>query len=136
MTDKIQINYEFHSIRFTSTETGNLALTSGKLTARGATSLFGLALAPESDGGWRLKDIRATANMQDLLGNPDVLQPMVNRAAKLLKTINMWPGESSDKGGARITLNEKLAPPEVADKVCISFRPDMLSLPTSNWDHL
>lgn len=136
MTGDVQIQYEFHSVRFSSTEMGNLALTSGNLTARGETSLFGLALAPKSDGEWLCKDAKSTANMQDLLDNPDVLQPLVNRVARLLKTINVWPAESSNEGGAQIVLNEKLAPPEAAGKVVISFRPNMLSLPTNKWADL
>lgn len=136
MTGDVQIHYQFHSIRFSSTEKGKLALTSGKLTAMGETSLFGLALAPKSNGEWLLKDTRSTGNMRKFLGNPAVLQSMVNQAARLLKTINMWPGKSSEKGGAQIVLNEQLAPPEANGKVVISFRPDMLSLPTSNWADL
>ena len=115
---------------------GSVALTNGELTARGETSPFGLALAPKSDGNWVLKDARFPANMMDLLDNKDALQSLVDTVGRLLKTINMWPGESSDKGGARLMLNQTLAPPEATGKVIISFRPEMLSLPASNWANL
>lgn len=127
---------KFNSIRFCSTERGNLALAEGTFQAGDDSGLFGLALAPKPDGEWLLKETRSTASIKDFVNTQEVLQVLVNRAGKLLEPVNIWPSESSNHEGALLSLNLKLAPPEVSHKVCISYRPNMLSLPTSNWEHL
>lgn len=136
MSDVINIHYEFHSFQFIATEDGGLVRTSGTLSANGKKGLFGLALAPIADGHWQLKDWKATGDTAILLSDGKVLQALVNKVGKLLNAVNIWPGESTCEGGARLMLNEKLAPTEVGEDVVISFRPNMLSLVASNWKDL
>ncbi len=136
MLGKTQFHYQFQSIKFALAAGTNegLALTSGRLIVAGIDARFGLALAPKADGEWELKDIRCDEALGKFLHNAEVLQQLVNKAAALLKTINVWP-ESSESGiGARLSMNQQLAPSTVADRVIISFRPDMLSLPMAEWD--
>jgi len=138
MPEDVHLHYEFQSIRFAtdaSTNTG-LALTSGSMSVAGMRGRFGLALAPQDDGAWKLRDVRCIGNFAELLHRKEVLQDLVNRAAVLLKAINMWPQGEASGDGAQLYVNELLAPRHWSSRVMISFRPDMLSLPTAQWDSL
>lgn len=136
MCATIQIHYELESITFAVAMGTNegLALTDGRLSTVGADGCFGLTLIPTADGEWKLKDFRCSEDIGAFFHVKDMLQTLVNRAASLLKTINVWPAESDSADGARLFLNQQLAPSAFADRVVISFRPDMLSLPMANWD--
>lgn len=136
MFGKTQFQYQFQSIKFALAACTNesLALTNGRLIVAGTEARFGLALAPKADGQWELKDVRCDEVLSKFLHNTEVLQQLVNKAAVLLKTINMWPEEPGSSNGARLSMNRQLAPSAVADRVIISFRPDMLSLPMAEWD--
>lgn len=136
MSEEFRIHYEFQNIKFDAAAGTNegLAFTDGTLTALGKDGRFRLALAPKTDGEWGLRGMKFSGNMAEVFHSQHLRQDMLNRAAVLLKTINVWTAESDSCNGAQLFLNQQIAPSEFADRVVISFRPDMLSLPTANWD--
>lgn len=135
MPADIHLHYEFQSIRFANDASTNteLALTNGKVSVAGIDGRFGLALAPQDDGEWELRDTRCIGNFAELIHRKEVLQELVNRAAVLLKTINVWAKDAASGDGAQLFMNQQLAPSQFSSQVMISFRPDMLSLPTAQW---
>lgn len=131
---EFNVHFEFHSIHFACVDGLKLARTSGELKVGDQSGPFGIALSPGGNGEWILRDTRVRHEMKAALSK-EVMPLLVNRAAKLLKTTNMWPEQQTD-GAARIFTNQMLPPSEVADKVVISFRPDMLCLPVAKWDSM
>jgi len=138
MPTDVHLHYEFQSIRFANdanTKAG-LAYTNGRVSSAGIDGQFGLALAPMDDGEWKLKETRYIGNFAELLGRKEVLQELLNKAALLLKTINVWAESPISGDGAQLFVNEQLAPGRISGRVMISFRPDMLSLPMAQWDDM
>jgi len=138
MPADVHLHYEFHSIRFANDSNANtgMAYTSGKVSVAGVDGRFGLALSPMDGGEWKLRDTRCSGDFAELLRCKEVLQELVNRAALLLKTINVWAEEAASGEGAKLFVNQQLAPSQFSGRVMISFRPDMLSLPMAQWDDM
>lgn len=136
MPADVHLHYEFQSISFaadTSAETW-VALTSGKVSVAGIDGRFGLALTPLDDGEWSLREIRCIGKFAELLHRREVLLELVNRAAALLKTVNIWAEAAAGGECAQLFINQQLAPSQFSSRVMISFRPDMLSLPMARWN--
>ncbi len=146
MSTQVDLHYEFQSIRFdVAGQDIGVALTNGKIGLAGIDAPFGIAITPVADGEWGLVEARCAMNVRadtgiqvppaaNYLQDPKILKALVDRAATLLKTINAWPEDVESNRAARLVLNEKLAPSDVADRVIISFRPKMLYLPMASWD--
>jgi hypothetical protein len=47
----------------------------------------------------------------------------------------MWPSEQNDRS-AKISVNERVIPKDVRDSVLVSFRSNILTVPSANWQHL
>lgn len=136
MSAEIQLHYEFHNIRFAAAQgrKDGVALANGWLSAAGTGGRFGLTLSPMTDGQWELVEKKCDDGASMLLHRADVLQQLVNKAATLLTTINVWPAEGDESSfGTRLSLNQQMVPSAFADRVFISFRPDMLFLPMNEW---
>lgn len=136
MSVEIQLHYKFHSIRFAVAQgrEEGVVLASGRLSVAGAGGNFDLVLSPTTDGQWELVDKKCDDGASMLLHSTGVLPQLVNKAATLLTTINVWPAEGDESSiGTRLSLNQQMAPSAFADRVFISFRPDMLSLPMNEW---
>ncbi len=86
MSEELQINFQFLSIRFANQEGQGRALATVRLRAMAAEQLVGLALTPTPDAKWQLKGAKADDWALLLLEDSDVVQPLVNRVAKLLTT--------------------------------------------------
>lgn len=136
MSVEIKIHYEFETIRFVVVDETNegLVLAEGKLKTAGVTGRFKIAMASNLAGEWELRNVGWAGEVGQVLQNQQVLQALVNQGEKILKTVNCWPEITDNETGARLIFNEQLAPSSVADKVIISFRPKMLSLPMTNWE--
>lgn len=136
MAEDIKIHYVFHSVKFVLANGVELALTNGVLESKGLKGPFGLALTPDDEANWQLREVRATEDFSEVLANRTVVEALVEKANQLLMTINMWPFEQSEGGGARLSLNQKLAPPEEIHRLVTSFRMDLLDFPARDWANL
>lgn len=138
-TNHTNIHYEIKALRFGRHGDDNVtvAIARGDANVDGDAFRFELALAPIADGQWRLVDLSWSANqtVPAILGNVQFVQAIVNCSARLLDTINMWPSEQTSCG-ARLSLNERVIPEGVRDKVLVSFRPNILNVPSAGWHHL
>ena len=135
VTNKVQVRYEFLGFKFEAADGIGLVNVEGRLMTGSSKEPFTIVLSPLPDGEWQFRGVRTAPNPPKWFGETHVIQAMVNRVGKLLKSINMWAGESGDNG-AKVVLNELLAPEEVRNKVSVSFRPGMLAVPTAKWSLL
>lgn len=137
--NKSTIHYEIKALQFgRHGEDGlSVAIARGDATVNEVVSRFELVLGPIADGQWRLVKLGWHTNvpLPAVLGDQQFVKALVNYSARLLDTINMWPREQTS-GGARICLNERVIPEDVRDKVLISFRPNILKVPSAGWQHL
>ncbi len=133
------IHYELKGLRFGRHEEGDLpvAIARGDATVDGVVSKFELILAPIADGQWQLVNLGwfVSSASHPVLGEKQFIQELVNRAARLLDTINIWPGEQTS-GGAKLQANERVIPEDVRDRVLVSFRRNILDVPSAGWGHM
>lgn len=134
MQSEINIRYKINEIRFGVCEAENMscAFVDGKLKSPNGKQHFRATIVPENDGKWTLKRLSIGKETAPLHLNQDLAQGLVNASERLLRTINTWPGEQTS-GGAKMNMNEIIAPEEVRDQVFISFRSNMLGVPCNNW---
>ncbi len=134
-----EIHYEIKGLRFGRHGEDHLsvAIARGDATVNRVVSNFELMLAPISDGQWRLVNLGwRNRPPPPILGEQQFIQALVNLSARLLDTINMWPSKQNDRGGARISINERVIPKNVRDSVLVSFRSNILTVPSASWRHL
>ena len=136
----MRIPYEIKGLRFGRHGEENLsvAIAHGNVTANGISWKFELILAPIAEGKWRLVHLASLTGgfTPPVLHDKHFRQGLVEKTARLLNTTNMWPGEQETGAGAKINLNERVIPEDVRDKVIVSFRPDILDVPSACWDQL
>ena len=137
--NETKIHYEIKGLRFGRHGENNIfvAIVRGDATVNEIVSRFELTLEAIADGQWRLVNLSWQNNNPPppILGQQQFIQALVNRSARLLDTINMWPSEQTE-GGARLCLNERVIPEDVRDRVLVSFRSNILTVPSASWDHL
>jgi len=90
-------------------------------------------LAPIAEGEWRF--VHLASPQPPVLREKRFRQESENRTARLLDTINILPGEQ-EASGATVNLNQRVIPDDVRGQVIVSFRPDILDVPSAHWDHL
>lgn len=71
-------------------------------------SEFEMMLAPFGDGRWQMKHLGWRRPPPPALSAKDFLRQLVNRSAKVLDTVNMWPS-SQDERGAKPYMNQRAA---------------------------
>jgi hypothetical protein len=133
------IHYEIKALRFGRHGKDGLsvAIVRGDATVNGVVSRFELILTPIADGQWRYVNLGwlTSSPPPPILGEQQFIQALVNSTARLLDTINMWPSEQTG-GGARLCLNERVITEDVRDRVLVSFRSNILSVPSASWQLL
>ncbi len=98
---------KFNSIRFCSTERGNLALAEGTFQAGDDSGLFGLALLQTRR---RMVAQRNSVNcFYTFCQHPRSSASTGESSWKHFELVNIWPSESSNHEGALLSLNLKLA---------------------------
>ncbi|MEI7636247.1 MAG: hypothetical protein WCJ37_03005 [Syntrophus sp. (in: bacteria)] len=139
MADAVHLNYVFDSVRFgQSPKSGTgCAIVEGSVRIQKPRfrSRFAMSMHLLGNGEWGLLDMRWKSTPISVCGNQEFLQQIVNSAARLLYPINTWPGKQ-ETGSATLVLNQKIAPPESADSVIVSFRPNVLALPGPDWSEM
>ncbi len=139
ITNESTIHYEIKALRFGRHGKSNLsvAIARGDATVNGAVSRFELILKPITDGQWQLVQLgwHTDSSPPPILSEHKFMQALLSCSARLLDTINMWPSEQTE-GGARLCLNERVIPENVRDRVLISFRSNILNVPSASWHHL
>ena len=99
-------------------------------------SHFTMTIVPRPDGEWAVRNIRWNrSSVPTELESDDLAKELVNRAARLLDTINMWPAEQVS-AGARVSINQRVIPAEHADRTIVSSRHNLLSLRNTAWPQL
>ncbi len=133
------MHYEINGIRFDSYGPNNtsVAVARGNVRLNGLISKFELVVAPVDDGQWCIVNLGwQNADFQHIhLNKDEIIKALVNRTARLLDTINMWPREQTGKG-ARLCVNERVIQENIKNSVLISFRANILNVPSANWQHL
>ena len=132
-----QIHYKVLGIRFAGfgENAEPAAQVIGSVRTQNYTSKFELFLTPLENGEWQGRSINWQRPALPVLQSEDFLQQLVNHCAKFLYTTHMWPS-SQDKRGAQISMNQKVIPQEYDDRVIISVRHHMLSVPPAQWPRL
>lgn len=134
-----RVGYQFSSIRFCPHGPNQESVVEFKGHAFVGAYLSGfvLKLAPLPDGQWkgRTLDWAVEQNRPQVLRSEGFVQNLINQAARLLGTINMWP-TAQEAGGARLAMNQRLIPEEHTAHTCLSHRHDLLSLPMSDWANI
>ena len=133
----INFSYIFQALDFVHIETSqtNCALFSGKVFNDKSEYFFRQYLSLLENGEWKLERFDWNKKPNPLLETKDFLGKLTNKAASLLYPINMWAGEQTESG-AKIIMNQKIAPKDVEDNVNVSFRPNILSMPSPSWENI
>jgi hypothetical protein len=134
---KITYKFEFYSLDFTYLQENNVncALFTGKVYNMSSEFHFKKYLSLLLTGEWKLQQLVWNRRPPSSFDSIEFIQQLVNKAAPLLYPINMWPGEQTEKG-ARLTVNQKIAPEDKKDDVTVSFRSQLLSIPSPSWDEI
>jgi len=133
------IHYEIKGLRFGrhGEDNTSVAIARGDAIVSGAVSGFELILSPISDGQWKLVNLgwHTDGSLPPILHEQQSMKALVNCAARILDTINMWPSEQAE-GGASLCMNQRVIPKDVRDRTLVSFRPKILNVPSASWHHL
>lgn len=131
------IRYEILGLRFAGfgDNADGVAQVMGRARMTGYSSEFEMMLAPLGDGRWQIRHLGWRKPPPPALSSKDFLQQLVDRCAKFLHTVNMWPS-SQDEKGAQLWVNQKVIPPEHDERVIVSFRSDMLAVPSAPWPRM
>lgn len=129
--------YIFQSLDFVRIGTNaiNCALFSGKVFNSTSEYYFRQYMSLMENGEWKLEKFDWNKKPNPNLETSDFLGQMVNIAANLLYPINMWTS-CQIESGAKIIVNQKIAPKEVMKNVSVSFRPNILSIKSSDWENI
>ncbi len=140
LTTETTIQYKIKGLRFDQYGEDSIpvAIARGCLTLDNSDFEFEIIVTPIDDGQWRLIAYGLLDNclQPPLLYEQELIKSLVNRTARLLDTINMWPNKQSNTGGAQLSLNERAIPEEFKDKVIFSFRNKLLEVPSTHWQYL
>ncbi len=137
--NELNIRYEIKGLRFERREPDRLpvAVVRGDATVTCQVFRFELVASPMADGQWKLVSLNWHADRHPprVLRELEFTRSMLNRTARLLDTVNLWPSENTSTG-ARMCLNERMIPDEAQDRVIVSYRPNVLDVPSANWEYL
>ncbi len=137
--NEVNIHYEIKGLRFECREPERLGVAVVRGDATVACQAFGFELvaSPIDDGQWELVSLNWHADRHPprVLGGLEFTHGILNRTARLLDTVNMWPAETTS-AGAQMCLNERVIPDEVKDRVIVSYRPNVLGIPSARWEYL
>ncbi len=133
----INFSYIFQALDFVRVEESqaNCALLSGKVFNDKSEYYFRQYLSLMDNGEWKLERFDWNKKPDLILETKDFLGQLTNKAASLLYPTNMWAGEQTESG-AQIIMNQKIAPKDAEHKVSVSFRPNILSVPSSSWENI
>ena len=125
--------FQFSSVRFL----GFGAEFDGGALVGGYASGFRLRIAPLFNGQWQAKTLDWTAQgfKPPVLQSNRFVRELVNRAARLLDTTNLWP-VAQEANGARMEGNQQVIPEEHLSHTCLSHRHGLLALGMSDWSSL
>ena len=131
----MKMHYEIRGLCFGRHGDDDLpvAIAHGGITVNCISWRFRLILAPIAEGEWRF--VHLASPQPPVLREKRFRQESENRTARLLDTINILPGEQ-EASGATVNLNQRVIPDDVRGQVIVSFRPDILDVPSAHWDHL
>ena len=129
----VHMKYIFTDVRFRRNVESTLELI-GNLYDANSNYQFNLLMTPLEDGEWKFERLHFNPQPENLIGK-DVAQSLINKAATLVKTINMWSGEQSESG-AKVFMNEKRLPDDAQMSNAISFRSGLLDLPVDHWSEI
>ncbi len=134
---EVTYKFEFYRLDFSQLIEINVncALFTGKVYNSSSEYHFKKHLSLLETGEWKLQRLVWNRKPPSSFDSIEFIKQLVNKAAALLYPINMWPGEQTDKG-ARLTLNQKIAPEDKKDEVAISFRSQLLNFPSPSWDEI
>jgi len=134
---KNNFSYIFQTLDFVTIgpSATNCALFTGKVFNDKSEYYFREYLSLIENGEWKLEKFDWNKKPNPLLETSDFLGQMVNKAASFLYPINMWAGDQTESG-AKIIMNQKIAPKEDENKVTISFRPNILAIPSFDWENI
>ena len=134
---KITYKFEFYRLEFTNLKENNVecALLTGKVYNSSSEFHFKKYLSLLKNGEWKLQRLVWNRKPPSSFDSIEFIQQLVDKAAPLLYPINMWPGEQTETG-ARLTINQKIAPEDKKDDVAVSFRSQILGIPSPPWDEI
>ena len=131
--------FQFSSVRFLGFGADNegVAEFDGGALVGGYASGFRLRIAPLFNGQWQAKTLDWTAQgfKPPVLQSNRFVRELVNRAARLLDTTNLWP-VAQEANGARMEGNQQVIPEEHLSHTCLSHRHGLLALGMSDWSSL
>ncbi len=135
-TRETKIHFEIRALRFGTYNSKHVAFVRGFVEIFKTKKNFELTIEPITDGQWRSIEYKylATSRPIDIFYNNELIKELVNRSARMLDTVNMWPSEQSEMG-ARVSLNQRVIPADVAHKVLVSFRSGLLNLEGLDWKY-
>ena len=133
---EIQLSYVFEDILFGTypncDEYGIYLI--GILSDKKLDYPFRLFMVPLDDGEWKLKQLDWKLKPQQL-DFKELAQTLINKASILVRTTNLWAGEQTPDG-AKPVMNQIRVPDEAINSNSISFRSDLLDIPSTQWDEL
>jgi hypothetical protein len=133
----IQASYKFVDIQFLGSffeiKKHGIQLTC-EVSMQGEDYSLLMYIVPGDDGEWKLIGRRWVTNRPNL-EEKDFLQTMVNKAASIIKTTNMWAGEQTPQGG-KVKINQMKVPDEDLEYNSVSFRSNLLNMPSPLWREL
>lgn len=135
----IKYSFEFNNLMFDFSRNHQLpvCVLLGLFKGVQFQSNFRITIIEEGQGEWRLLDFSSQFPIPGVLNITDqVYKPVLNKAARILDTINTWPSDQGDSGGARIVVNEKKVPDSEIHKVYASFRSRVLYLRINDWQNI
>jgi hypothetical protein len=111
MKHEVQIHYEIVSLNFGQLHggTNGVAIVTGCASHSGLEARFRFLISSRNDSEWRLKEFNWNRGVSSTLASVQLLQALVNKAAKPLYPINVWP-EEWDAGGTQLVINQKIPP--------------------------
>lgn len=132
---EIKAPFEFKDIQFKSDGSVNGICLTGHLFYAQSTFLFTLFMIPLDSGKWQVKRLDWQHPQPDLNMQKTAEWLIVNQATTIITTTNMW-SEQNNGGGAKILMNEIRVPDSAIPLNYISFRMDLLYMPSPDWSEM
>lgn len=131
-TEKFELSFAFTDVRFLD----NVVRLTCKLSdsEKKLSYTLQMFIAPMNNGEWRFEGFKwliKNSNIDEI----NLAQTLINKAAQLMKTINMWSGEQTKSSGKAV-INQKRVPDDSLSTNSISFRNELLRIPSPRWNEL
>jgi len=133
----IKGNFVINEINFGSFlgDGGNQVEVKGELKLKLITHKFRMVISLLESGDWKFHEMGWRPKAPNIENKLDVIKPILDKSAQVLKTTNMWSGEQFDKS-AEIIMNQIKVPKNAESTNAISFRAAILNLKNSNWNSM